>query len=302
MYYLLYGLHIQSEISLPLAPSLRPSSPPDVKIAYTSINKNVDELTAPGRTVGVYDYSVESVTLYHPMLGVVKVENGNQIWVNYDEREEQRLHSLLQGPAMAHILQQRGFSVLHATTISIGKKNICLVAPKGHGKSTTAAAAIFSHNAELICDDVTPITFEGEHQLLVTAKGQNNTLRLWPDSLKYLGIDPAQLPQVHPEISKRRLQLPHRQHQGQNQFKLDALVILKHNPVLEMRLLPPELATIALLPHGYMALWADIYGKSPTYFQQIATIASSVPVYTLGRPADYELLNPSIKMIKAVLN
>lgn len=303
MHYLLYGLCVQSEIPLPLTNSLEPSTPPDVRILYTPINVNVDDFADPGPTVGLYEYSTESVTLYHPMLGVVQVRNGSQILVNRDDREETRLHSLLQGPAMAHILQQRGFGVLHATTIMIENRIICLVAPKGHGKSTTAAAATLIHNADLICDDITPISFDENNQPIVTARGQNNTLRLWPDTLEYLGIDPTQLAQVHPDISKRYLRLPHHQHQAQEEFRLDAIVVLKHNPVLEMQLLSPDLAIITLLPHGYMAIWSDIYGKSPTYFKQIATIASSVSVYTLGRPADYELLNRSIEVIyETILN
>ena len=79
--------------------------------------------------------------LEYPGAATFLIRGGREIVIDAAPGVEQRLIRLfLLGPALALLLHQRRFLVLHASAVMIDGAAVAFVAEKGMGKSTLAAA------------------------------------------------------------------------------------------------------------------------------------------------------------------
>ena len=90
----------------------------------------------------------------------------------------------LLGRVLALALHQAGVTTLHGSAVEIGGEAVAFLAPKLHGKSTTAAALVNS-GARLVADDLVAVTSDTQPRLLPSVIGVN----LWRDSAAHLGAD-----------------------------------------------------------------------------------------------------------------
>ena len=111
------------------------------------------------------------------------------------------LCTYLEGPVLAHLLEQRGAAVLHGSVVRFGCEAVAFLGGSGSGKSTLAAALRFRGH-RVIGDDLTPLVISEGRVVVLPTSG---SLRLWDDSLRGLELDPSRFECLHDGVEKRVL-------------------------------------------------------------------------------------------------
>jgi hypothetical protein len=178
----------------------------------------------------------------------------------------------LLGPVLAEALRRQGHLVLHASAVEIGGAGVALLADKGTGKST-AAAALLGHGARLLADDLTalrPGTWE-----IPPGFGQ---VKLAPEALAAHRPPGARTrPAVHAAIGKARVLLPDLLAPGP--VPVRRLYVLARGgggDAPAVAPLPPEAALPALLRFAYASRFGRAAVDGPaaaTLFRQAAALA-----------------------------
>jgi len=160
-HYSAFGLNISSEIELPGMIEKDSENKFHVQIR---LNK-VDVL--PFKDIDSPNYFVDgkNVYLWWDGIGKVKISDGNQIIVdtssNFDYTKETSIIPFLLGPVMSILLYQRGFLVLHGSSIKVNNSAIAFLGYRGLGKSTTAIN-LYKKGYPLITDDILAVGFDRE--------------------------------------------------------------------------------------------------------------------------------------------
>ncbi len=147
-HYAAYGLSLQSEFELPElletpapSPASQADSPsvgPDVRIVPQAIDRRTPVGVSGDSSVWA---TSDAAFIDYPGAVAFLIREGREIIVDAIEGCEPRLVRLfLLGPALALLLHQRKFLVLHASAVKIDGQAIAFVGEKGMGKSTMAAA------------------------------------------------------------------------------------------------------------------------------------------------------------------
>ena len=152
--YYAFGLSIASQIELPGLIKTSGKVESDVKILNGKFNLPLETIVESR----YYFVDNEDVYLWWDEIGKVKISDGNQIIVDVKNNEYKIIPFLL-GPAMTILLHQRGYLVLHGSSIKINGTAIVFLGYRGIGKSTTAIN-LYKKGYPLITDDILSITFD----------------------------------------------------------------------------------------------------------------------------------------------
>lgn len=101
----------------------------------------------------------------------------------------------LLGPVVAFVLRLRGVVCLHAAAVAAGDGCLAVLAPAGHGKSTTAAACA-RRGWPVLTDDVLVLEEQDGEFRVHPAYPR---VRLWPEAVAALFGSPDALPLITPE-------------------------------------------------------------------------------------------------------
>lgn len=112
--------------------------------------------------------------------------------------------SVIAGPVASFLRWLRGWPSLHASGVVVDGRVLAIGGQSGAGKSTTTAALALRGHL-LFSDDV--LGWRSTPGGLLACPGPTR-VKLWPDTLAALGLDPESLPRVRIDLSKRLLQLP----------------------------------------------------------------------------------------------
>lgn len=151
----------------------------------------------------VYGHRVTERTacLRYPEVGSFLISDGSSITVDAEpSASDALLRNFILGPALAVALHQRGTLVLHASAVMMGGVAALFLGDSEWGKST-AAAACYLDGGALVADDTVAVVDIGVRPSAVPAIP---VIKLWPDSLIALGLDPEAFDLVHEELDKRR--------------------------------------------------------------------------------------------------
>jgi hypothetical protein len=189
-------------------------------------------------------------------------------------------------------LQLSGRPVLHAAAVSLHGDAVGLLARSGGGKSTLASALV-ARGARLLCDDHVVVHFEDGVGRVWSGRAN---LRLWPDSLRTLGVEADALPRVTPSSEKRRV--PLRATEGDPNTSdwspLKVVYVLGRGASEDGRVsietLAPVEALRALLAYGQMAGVSEMVGAGPRRLPPLARIVREIPVRRLVYPSALEKL------------
>jgi hypothetical protein len=136
-----------------------------------------------------------------PRLGEFRVSGGREIAYDLDpEGDGARVAAYIIGVAMALLLHQRGFLVLHGSAIEYKGRAFAFVAPKYHGKSTISAA-LQARGCKLVTDDLIPVKV-GKEDLPMVMPGYPFS-KVWPDAFAALGEDHEKSPKFIEGFEKR---------------------------------------------------------------------------------------------------
>ena len=105
------------------------------------------------------------VYLWWEDIGKVKISGGKQVTVepiaDLEDSETINLIPFLLGPVMAMLLHQRGYLVLHGSSVKINGAAVAFLGHRGNGKSTTAIH-LYKEGYPLVTDDILAIKFDEE--------------------------------------------------------------------------------------------------------------------------------------------
>ncbi|GAB4523002.1 MAG: hypothetical protein Tsb0014_00080 [Pleurocapsa sp.] len=293
-FYQAYGLTIKSTLELP---ELIGSHEIETKKADVTIKlEQLPVSPLPINNVAhCYKLTTEGMYAYWEGVGTFLIKEGKEIIIEpVAEADEYRLRLFILGAAIGTILHQRGFLVLHGSGVDINGKAVVFVGNKGWGKSTIAAN-LNAKGHNLIGDDVIAIDLSGNRPMVMPAFPQ---LKLWPDAVTSLGIQPESLPQLVPHLEKRE----HRVNQGFSDRKLPLkqIYVLGKYPNLEIQPLKPQEIIRYLILNSYVTRFGDELLKADrsSHFAKLTQIAQQVSIHHLLRPTDLSLLATTVELIE----
>jgi hypothetical protein len=277
--YQAYGLKIRSALALPelLAAEEDPDAPQAI-VRLGSVDRPPDSAAIGGACL---EATPERVSLSWGGVGLFQVQNGCEIVIEpVPQVEESALRLHLLGPVLAVLLHQRGYLVLHASSVAVNGLGVGFLGASGQGKSTLAAA-LHARGHALIADDVIAVDagFPAGPRLYAGFP----QIKLWPEAAVALGQDPQTLSQLHSQFQKRA----RRVHESFSpaSYPLARLYVLAEAdlPAPEIVSLSPQAGIIELVKHSFLARLLQATGSSAAHFRQCAALAQRTPVCILRR-------------------
>lgn len=293
--YTAYGLNISSSLKLPeLVESNFESE--DVIIRFAKL-----ESSPLGASTEYYSFAAEEegMYLFWQEIGTILISEGREIIIDpVLDRDESRLRLFILGAAMGTLLHQRGYTVLHASAVSIAGKAVVFTADKRRGKSTMAAA-LHHRGHHLIADDVVAIDFKIENKPMIYPAFPQ--LKLWPDAVSHLGKNPNDLPQLTKSMEKRDY-LP-KQDFVRHPLVLKQIFVLGQSSQIEIKPLAPQEIIFYLLRNTYITRFGSSLLKpgDTSYLFKLTKLAQKVSVKHLLRPNNIELLSEVARTVEDLL-
>lgn len=275
--YLAHGLTIRSDLPLPeLISTGSETRTVDVEIRLAPVpeaGSNTSE------DLGIYKGPTGSC-IYSSPGGRFRIKEGREIVVDPAPGVgDEELHSFLLGPTMAILLHQRGLLVLHASAVAIHGSAVGILGEPGQGKSTLVAE-LHRRGHVVVTDDLMAIETETDPFTISPGFPQ---IRLWPDTIAFLGEAPEDLRPVGPCLEKRVREV--RNGFPDSPLPLRRIYLLDQGGPREIAPLRPSEACIELVRHTYPAARLDTDDTATRHFRQCAAVAKNVGVSRLYRPA-----------------
>ena len=278
--YTAYGLGIHSEIPLP--GFVAGTDRRDVEVRLESLDEAMEDLRGSHE-----EFSVRpgESRFWWDEIGGFVVRDGREILVDpVPGAVEEDLRIGVLGPALAALLQQRGFLLLHASAVVIDGVAVGFMGRSGWGKSTMAATLHAAGHA-LLADDVLAIRIL--HGIPHAFPGLVQ-YKLWPDAITALGGDPGEMQRLLGSSEKRW-------HSDAERFHTEVPVPLQNLYVLapgerpEIEGLPAREAFLHLTSHSLAIRWF-LKNTDSAHFLTRAQLVDAAAVRLLRRPRDLALL------------
>ena len=201
-FYKAYGLNISSEIALPELNSAEKTT--DIDLYISTGNIVVPGLKkTPIHRRGIQAYhgidDAGNLILHWDQVATFKAVQGNQLIISPLTHDSNLLSLFTISEALAMILFQKGYFLLHASAVKVGNEAWCFMGVPGAGKSTTAAAFVKS-GCSLLSDDLTAIKFDETGKAFIIPGYPQ--LKIWDNSVKGLDYDRASLQPVSEGVNK----------------------------------------------------------------------------------------------------
>ena len=194
----------------------------------------------------------------------------------------------LLGRVFAVALGQQGCATLHGSAVAIAGTAVVFLAPKFHGKSTTATAMVDA-GARLLADDLVPVTLADAPMVLPSVP----VVQLWQDSAERVGGRAATLPAEGP-APKRQIKWREPDRNVAAPVPLAAVYLLAPRrpdaaTSVSRHRLAGVAAALAMLGQAKVGALIGVQ-RQAELMQALATISEKVPVYRLEIPRDFERL------------
>jgi len=284
-YYSAYGLSIKSEIPIPEFRAIDAGHDIQIQLENIEYQSRLAISEQP-----YWRINRQEAVLSFENVGTFHIINGQEIAVIPDSSvDDQVIRQYIIGTMLAILLYQRGYLVLHASSVLVGDAAIAFLGIPGSGKSSIAAA-LNKLGYDVITDDVAvidtrlnpPIIFSGHHQI-----------RIGPKTVKVLGYDQADENQFIDAFEKYNLrisnQLPERP------VPLFQLYTLTEGQETVIQRVPMQSAVIELVLHSIPTRWNLPEDKQ--HFSQCVDLVKRVPLFALQRNSKVNELPETAKLI-----
>ena len=200
-HYTAYGLHIQSDI---LLPECLPASDTEVDVYF----KLGTFKTPDYRPTRIYRKGILAKSamaslqeLYMSWEGVAdyKAINGKELIIQPYTTGVGLLSLFTLSEALGLLLLQRGYYLLHASSVQVGNEAWCFMGVPGAGKSTTAAAFVKA-GCPLLSDDLTAIRLDREGKAYIVPGFPQ--LKIWDNTVSGLSFSMGELTPVSEGVTK----------------------------------------------------------------------------------------------------
>lgn len=290
--YLSYGLVIHAPLPLPeLTPA---GGEADVVIRESTLPTPLPDDFEDGRCFRAK--ADEAFLAWRDVINVRVCDGRDVIFHPLADLDERWLRQYLLGPVLGVLLHQRGLLVVHASAVEANGHALAFVGWKGFGKSTTAAS-LHRRGYDLLADDIVALDMTDPEQPLVVPGFPQ--LKLWPDAVAALGIDPSELALLHPQFEKRAQRVS--VDATRSPKPLRALFVLGLGDQHAIEALPSMEAFSAIVQHAYAARFIGKAGIPPSHFHHCIALARTVPVYRFTRQPSLAKLPKALDLLEAHL-
>lgn len=300
--YVLYGLHLDSQIKLPVAES-EAAGTADLAVHAADaefINHLCRGTTLlPGEGTWYRHAFLRDGGVYlrwEEMFACVVEGSGRRIWMaSLGATSIESLHVYFLGHAVSIALTAMGEEPLHATVVARPGRCVALMGESGAGKSTLAAY-LMSRGARLVTDDLLRVAIDGSR---VRAYPGPRRIKLMPDSKeRYLRRQADGVP-MHSLSGKFILPLdPEMAHEGV--ARLDEVILLDwlQDEVPEPRLETPTTRDAMLrIIAGTCVTSVTDAARLVRQFRFAQDLVERVPIRRLLQPNDLDRLPETAALI-----
>lgn len=226
-------------------------------------------------------------------IGFCSIRNGSEVIIELNpDTEKKDVVPLITTQVLAILLHQNGNLVLHASSVLMNGAAVAFLGEKGYGKSTLAAhLQIRGH--QLISDDLVPTKFCGGE--IKTVPGFSR-LKLLPDSISSIGLNPESVPKVHHLVPKHLYKSP--DDAMTEPVKLGCIFVLNVDSETNIKKMSPASAFIEITRHTYLNRFIGAMENTADHFNDCQTIIKSIPVFELNRPHDYSQMQKVITLLE----
>jgi hypothetical protein len=228
-----------------------------------------------------------------PGVGIFLVRDGKRIIIEPSPGvDESLLVALLLGPIMAVLLRQRGFAVLHASSIATKAGAIAFLGDSGCGKSTLAEA-FYIRGYGVVTDDVMAVQINRRCHHVIPGYP---SIRLFPHTASFLGCNASVIYSVHSQTEKRL----HSVAFGFPPVPLPLLrmYVLAGGEADSIEPLKPQKIFPELIRNSRAATLLRDPDSRRTHLHQCAKLAVGVPVCRLRRRRDLSALPEIVELIE----
>ncbi len=292
--YRAYGLFIQSEIALPELIAVPGTVPADITIRAGI----VDPSLPPEASGGLEAWATpDHAFLSFEEAGRFSIQRGSEVVFDRSAGCEDRTARLfILGPVLGVLLHQRGFLVLHASSVAMAGGAIAFVAEKGTGKSTLAAA-FHARGHGIVADDLVAVDVEAADGPI--AHPGFPQLKLFPQAAAQLDANPDELPRLMPDFDKRARRVPDRF--PDVALHLLRIYVLQDGDAERIEPLASQQAFIEIVRHSYALVMLRASGSESAHFRQAVRLTASVPVQRLVRRRSIDALPNVVPLVEADL-
>lgn len=296
--YKAYGIAIESEIELP--DLLEVSENGQVQIFYGNIEQMIGKsafVKVVERPDFVSRVSKDAVLLEYAQVGKFLISKGCEIIVQADSAAvEADLQPFLSGPALAVLLHQRKFLVLHASAVKNDGRCAVFLGEKGAGKSTLAAH-LQNFDYLLLSDDIVPLSRRGKN--IETCAGYPK-IKLFADSVNALGEKAENFPLIHRFTQK--YSYSRRRDFSFSAASVSAIYVLAINDGIAITRLSAAEAFLELTRYSHLNKYLAATDSRKLHFEQCRNVAENVPVFRFQRPHDFARVNQTIHVFTEHFN
>lgn len=293
-FYTLHGLSIKSELMLPTVPTIEPCKA-DLSIEFGRAPKSLPEgLFEEGPC---YQINQQAFLLTLPNGVHFWIDSANRIVIDNSKGvAEDELPLYLLGSVMGALCHLRGVLPLHTSVVKIGKGNkaVAFVGDSGAGKSTLVAA-LAKHNYLLHCDELAALDLSMKGEVHCFPGSQS--IMLWADSLKLLGMNLTQYRAVREDLEK--YYVPPLSEQGTESCQIVGIYDLRDASDLAITSLHGFDALNVISHNTYRKKMVTQIKEGKRNFQQCMAVSKGCPVYLFSRPRGKETFEESIEYFKA---
>ena len=227
------------------------------------------------------------------------VERGNKVRVQLAlDAPMVDVCSFLLGSVFGALCHQNGLLPLHASAVEQGSEVTAFLGESGAGKSTMAAC-LRKRGHRIAADDICLLQDTADGMRVVPVAGW---LKLWRESMDYLGSPPDEENRVFVAEDKYRLYL---EPPPSSPAKLqNVIVLLRAKDAQEQARLEP-MATVetlaAMMQMTYLAYVAELTGTQARLFQQCARALIGVRGFRLIVPWGWENVDAVLDLLEKQL-
>lgn len=298
--YLVYGMHVESNLQLPEVHSLQQeqlprATPADIEIVLGSVPE-------PLRVVEGHEWTIEvsgsKCLIQAEGIARFLIEEGQKITVDiYPGATQNDVRVFLIGSALGAAAHQKGLVPLHVSAVQTPGGAIAFTGDSGAGKSTMAAHLNRTMGWPLISDDVSCLSQTDSGPVIESGV---HTMKLWQDTLHSLDRTSNGL--------KRDLTRENKYHAldatmfGSGQFPLKRLVYLEWGETLELEPLTGQVAFKTALKSVYRPELAIMCGNKHNAAATAILMASTLEISKLTRPRSLSVSEGVSDSINTLLN
>ncbi|MBT9314732.1 hypothetical protein [Leptothoe spongobia] len=281
--YSAYQLCLHSEIPLSGLPNAKGEPDVIIRLKDSKEQPNPDTINS---TQDIFGRLAE--------IGKFRISDGKLITITpFEGVTHEMISPNILGGCMSVILRQRGFLVLHASSVAIQGKVVAFLGHSGWGKSTLAAA-LHTHGHSVITDDVLAISLENvESPNVVPSFPQ---CKLSPQAAEALGKDPASLESLYAHSSKRAYHL--KTGFQQKQLPLQSIYLLSKGDSHSITPLSFKDAFVYLVSHTRAMDVLRDNQSMQVHFQQCTQLLKQVSYHRFTRKPGLEELPDLVRMVE----